>query len=87
MEEKKVKVRILPLKGIGGVGYAGDEVWMSEAEAKQYFEDGYVEYVEEAPAPTLTTGPSPLSPEGDASQGRGEENDHAIMKPRSKRKK
>lgn len=45
MDEKKVKVRILPLKGIGGVGNAGDEVWMSESDAQYYVREGYVEII------------------------------------------
>ena len=45
MDEKKVKVRILPLKGIGGVGNAGDEVWMSEGDAQYYVREGFVEVI------------------------------------------
>lgn len=51
MDEKKVKVRILPLKGIGGVGNAGDEVWMSESDAQYYVREGFVEVIEDEPAP------------------------------------
>ena len=47
MAEPKVRVRIKPLKGIGGIGNAGDEVMMTPEEAEMYFRDGYVEYVEE----------------------------------------
>jgi len=39
---KKVKVKIKPLRGIGGYGFAGEEVKMPEDEAKQYEKDGYV---------------------------------------------
>lgn len=42
-----VKVKILPLRGIGGYGTAGDEVWMPEAEAEYYKRDGYVEILKE----------------------------------------
>jgi hypothetical protein len=34
MDDIKIKVRILPLKGIGGVGDAGDVVTMSAADAE-----------------------------------------------------
>lgn len=39
----KVKVRILPFRGIGGVGMAGDVVTMERAQAEEYVRDGYVE--------------------------------------------
>ncbi len=51
MAEQKVKVRILPLKGIGGVGNAGDEVWMSIDDAQYYVREGFVEVIENEPAP------------------------------------
>jgi len=51
MDEKKVKVRILPLKGIGGVGNEGDEVWMNESDAQYYVREGFVEILEAEPAP------------------------------------
>ena len=80
MEEKKVKVRILPLKGIGGYGNGGDEVWMSTADAEMYIRDGYVEYVDaQKAAPALTPEPSP--------EGGRKSEDHKIMKPQSKRQK
>lgn len=43
VEAGMVKVRILPLRGIGGYGHAGDEVWMSADEAEYYKREGYVE--------------------------------------------
>lgn len=49
-----VKVRLKPLKSIGGVGNPGDVVTMSEEDAKRYVEEGYVEIVEDSdqtPAP------------------------------------
>lgn len=51
MDEKKVKVRILPLKGIGGVGNEGDEVWMNESDAQYYVREGFVELIETETAP------------------------------------
>ena len=80
----KVKVKIKPLHNIGGVGKAGDVVWMLPAEAEAYARDGYVEYVNDegrmmndegaSTAPVST--PAPLS-----------EEDHVIMKPEVKRAK
>lgn len=78
MDDKKVKVRILPLKGIGGVGNAGDVVTMSPADAEMYVRDGFVEVVEEAAVQTLT----PTSPLKDEEP----QEDHKIMKPVKKRK-
>lgn len=46
-ENKKVKVKIKKGRAIAGVGKAGDVVDMSEAQAKQYEKDGYVEIVKE----------------------------------------
>lgn len=78
MADEKVKVRIKPLMGIGGVGNAGDVVWMSRADAEMYFRDGYVEYVEEGDQPSPSPQPSP--------DGRGSEvEDHQIMKPETRR--
>ena len=79
MNEEKVKVRILPLKGIGGVGNAGDVVWMSAADAEMYVRDGFVEVVAEGtPLPSA-------SPQMEERHLEGE--DHAIMKPEKKRRK
>jgi hypothetical protein len=78
MDEKNIKVRILPLKGIGGVGNAGDVVMMSAADAEMYVRDGFVEVVEESQ--TLTPA---LSLEGEGVIAE----DHAIMKPAKKRRK
>lgn len=78
MADEKVKVRIKPLMGIGGVGNAGDVVWMSRADAEMYVRDGYVEYVDDAN--DLTPSPSPKG------EGGSDEESHKIMKPRSKRK-
>jgi hypothetical protein len=72
----KVKVKIKPLHNIGGVGKAGDVVWMMPDEAEAYFRDGYVEYVEEERSAVsgqqLAVSEEPVE-------------DHAIMKPQAKR--
>lgn len=73
MADEKVKVRITPLHGIGGVGEAGDVVMMTPAEAEMYFRDGFVEYVD-AKVPDASE--EPKVPEVE---------DHRIMKPQSKR--
>jgi hypothetical protein len=79
MNDEKVKVQILPLKGIGGVGNAGDVVWMSAADAEMYVRDGFVEVVKDsAPLPAA-------SPQMEEHHLEGE--DHAIMKPAKKRRK
>ena len=40
-----VRVKILPLRGIGGYGNAGDEVMMPDYEADYYVREGYVKIV------------------------------------------
>lgn len=80
MADEKVQVRIKPLMGIGGVGNAGDEVWMSREDAEMYVRDGYVEYVD----PPAAKAASPQIEDHDLA-GVAEES-HKIMKPRSKRK-
>jgi len=45
--ERQVKVRINPLRGIGGYGNAGDEVWMPESEAAYYEQETYVTILKE----------------------------------------
>jgi hypothetical protein len=83
MEEKKIKVKILPLHNIGGVGHEGDEVWMSKAEAETYIAAGYVEVVkDEAPPPT-----PPHLEEHKMERGEAPVEDHKVMKPQSKRVK
>ena len=49
--QKMVMVKILPLRGIGGYGNAGDIVEMSLAEAERYVNDGYVRVLDELPTP------------------------------------
>lgn len=76
MADKKIKVRILPLKGIGGIGDAGDEVLMLESEAQYWVKEGYVEIITDQAASVPASEPKAAEPE-----------DHKIMKPQSKRKK
>ena len=78
MEEKKIKVRILPLHNIGGVGKAGDVVWMSAAEAEMYIRDGYVEVVEDVPEGSPSTA---LAESARSAQDEAPQEDHKIMKP------
>jgi hypothetical protein len=81
MDEKKVKVRILPLHGIGGIGNAGDVAWINADAAAIYVREGYVEIVEPKPSPD----PHPALPQiGEHDLG---EEDHAIMKLEVKRAK
>jgi hypothetical protein len=75
-----VKVRILPLKGIGGVGNAGDVVWMTAADAEMYVRDGFVEVVEDS-------APSALRASPPNSESANLEENHEIMKPAKKRRK
>jgi len=77
----EVKVRILPLKGIGGVGNAGDMVTMSAADAEMYVRDGFVEVVPES----VTQNAVSVTINVDASTDATEE--HVIMKPQAKRAK
>jgi hypothetical protein len=80
MDDTKIKVRILPLKGIGGVGNAGDVVTMSAADAEMYVRDGYVEVVEDATPSDLRTSSPNL-------ESANLEESHEIMKPQAKRAK
>jgi hypothetical protein len=50
-KKDKLKVQILPLRGIGGYGEAGAVVEMPVAEAEYYVKEGYVRVVEEIDAP------------------------------------
>ena len=84
MNDEKVKVRILPFKGIGGVGNAGDVVWMSAADAEMYVRDGFVEAVTDPTPSVLRTSP-PNRESADLGE-KVEEEDHKIMKPAKKRK-
>jgi hypothetical protein len=85
----KVKVKIKELHNIGGVGKAGDVVWMTVAEAEAYFRDGYVEYVEEQRSAIsgelLAEGASTASGVPLSAQREEVVEDHAIMKPQAKR--
>ena len=91
MANEKVKVQIKPWHAIGGVGEAGDVVWMSVEDAEMYFRDGYVEYyVEEQTSAVsgqqLAEGASstPMSTSAPLST---KEEEHAVMKPEVKRGK
>ncbi len=46
-DEKMVKVRIRPYRGIGGVGGPGTETMMSLALAQEYARDGYLDILKE----------------------------------------
>jgi hypothetical protein len=50
MAEKKVRVKIRPLRGIGGYGEAGDIVEMPKSEAERYQDEGYVDILSEKDA-------------------------------------
>lgn len=78
--KKKVKIRILPLHGIGGIGNAGDVAWINADAAAIYVREGYVEIIEPKPSPDPAL---PQIKERDL----GEEEHHAIMKPEVKRSK
>ena len=77
MSNDKIKVRILPLRGIGGVGNAGDVAWISAADAEMYVREGYVEIVDAKNVPVETP----------AASVKVEEEHHTIMKPEVKRVK
>jgi len=81
--DERVQVKIKPLHNIGGVGKAGDVVWMTPAEAEGYARDGYVELLAEG---TSSASGIPLSA---ATRARGQREevveDHAVMKPEAKR--
>ncbi len=101
--EKKVRVRVLPLKGIGGIGNSGDTAWLPKTEADYWAQEGYVEILPDADEPVpssaayddeegeeqLELGPEiPSSPQPSPSQREGETvEDHKIMKPENKRGK
>lgn len=52
---KMVKVRILPLRGIGGIGGPGDEGMLPEDQALQYVADGYCEIISNEEPQTVQT--------------------------------
>jgi len=85
MDDTKIKVRILPLHNIGGVGMAGDVVWMSAADAEMYIREGDVEVVDADPAApnALQT----LPPNDEVQERHLVEEGHVIMKPQSRRRK
>lgn len=101
-KDKRVRIRILPLHGIGGVGDAGDTAWMTKAEADDWVAQGYVEILPDADEPVPSTAADADSVEeqqlelteeessdDDSSSNQEEEaevEDHKIMKPETKRK-
>ena len=86
--EDKVKVKIKPLHNIGGVGKAGDVVWMTPAEAEAYARDGYVEYAAIS-GELLAESSDPARGETQLSviSEQPVVEDHAVMKPEVKRAK
>jgi hypothetical protein len=73
----QVRIRILPLRGIGGVGVAGDEAWMDKAQAEQYVKDGYVEIIEATVDEVPSSVPStpPAEPEDKKNKRRNKKKD------------
>lgn len=57
-QNKEKRVRVLPLKGVGGIGNAGDTAWLPKAEAEHWVEEGYVEILPDAdePVPSSVAG-------------------------------
>lgn len=88
--QNQVRIRILPLHGIGGVGNAGDTAWMDKKEAEQYEKDGYLEILPDADEPVPSTAEKQMElEEVEKELEKAEEDvaeDHEIMKPESKRK-
>lgn len=81
-KEKRVKIRILPLRGIGGIGSAGDTAWLPIDEAEQWVKDGYVEIIStDEPEPIESS----VDPENNQLELSGSESDHIIMQPENKR--
>lgn len=81
MAEEKIKVRIKPFKGIGGVGDAGDEVWMTRAEVDYYLAEGFIEILPPGDVPPIAPPPVP------AQTNEQETEDHQIMKPQNRRRR
>lgn len=72
-KEKKLKIRILPLRGIGGIGKAGDTALLPEDEAEYWVKEGYAEIIAHDEAEVVPS--SVASPDGDKpgedAQGQG----------------
>lgn len=79
MADEKIKVRIKPLHAIGGIGEAGAEVRMTRAEVDYYLAEGYIEILTPSDTP-------PMAPPAVPAKST-EPEDHAVMKPQSKRSK
>jgi len=89
-QDKKVKIRILPLRGIGGVGSAGDTSWMTKEEADYWVKEGYVEILNKTsePVPSSAADAEPATeqlPLQEVPSEESGEEDHAVMKPENKR--
>jgi hypothetical protein len=91
-KNKKVRIRVLPLHGIGGVGDAGTVAWMTKSEADQWVKDGYVEILPDAaeePVPSSAADEEETEEQLELSAEQPVvevEEDHKIMKPQNKRK-
>jgi hypothetical protein len=90
-KDKKVRIRILPLMGIGGVGDAGTVAWMTKAEADQWVKDGYVEILPDTDEPVPSSAADEEETEEQLPLPEDQEpveevEDHKIMKPETKRK-
>lgn len=44
---KRVKIRVLPFRGIGGIGGPGTVAEVDAEQAREWVETGYAEYVKE----------------------------------------
>jgi len=86
LKEKKVRIRILPLKGIGGIGDAGDTAWMTKEEADYWVKEGYIEILPDTDEPVPSSVAGEAAEEGEEQLELAEpDQDHKIMKPRPKR--
>lgn len=75
MNEKRVKIRILPLRGIGGIGGPGTEAWVTAEEAAKWIDEDYAEYARVTPAAA-----------GSAIETEKDEKPPAMFPPAKKRK-
>lgn len=49
MSDKMVRIKIKPLRGIGGIGGPGTVANIPKKDAKHWVEEGYAEYFKEKP--------------------------------------
>lgn len=89
MSEKRVRIRILPLRGIGGIGGPGAEAWVTAEEAKRWVEGGYAKLatdeasvVSSSAARLGSIQPSELWPEPAGVEG----DEHVVMKSKPRRR-